>query len=232
MTLTVPLPEPTSFRRGSSDSAQVASLLGAAEACFARSGYAGTSLRDIAEVAGVSKSLLHYHFQSKEHLFVEVQIGAYRRLAARVSAAVAEVDSGAERGLLAFDALFAALREKNDLAVQAELWAGALSDPKLRVHVVRLREFFRDLLIATIEHILGDDRHRLPMSAEAAADVVWAMLNGLGIEAAFGDPTDRVERAIATLRLLAGLALDVPRAPARRAASPALPRTTRRRPKR
>lgn len=195
-----------------SDVGQVETILAAAEGCFSRAGYAGASMREIAEQAGVSKSLLHYHFQSKEHLFVEVQIRAYERLAARVTQAVAKVANGSERGLLAFDAAFDALRANGDLATQAELWAGALSNPKLRVHVVRLREFFRELLVSSIEQVLGPDRERLPMSVEAAADLVWATLNGLGIASAFDEPEARVDRAISALRALAGVALGRPAA--------------------
>lgn len=198
--------DPGAFRRPT-DVGQVAAILDAAEGAFSRSGYAGASMREIAERASVSKSLLHYHFQSKEHLFVEVQMRAYERLARRVAAAVAPIESGKERGLLAFDALVATLRENNDLAVQAELWAGALSNEKLRVHVVRLREFFRALLVRSLEEILGDDLARVPMTAEQAADLVWAVLNGVGIESAFGEAHDRVERALSALRALATLAL-------------------------
>lgn len=202
----LPAIDPTSFKR-SADVGQVAAILDAAEACFSRGGYAGAAMREIAEKAGVSKSLLHYHFQSKEHLFVEVQMRAYERLAKRVAAAVAPIESGKERGLLAFDALVATLRESNDLAVQAELWAGALSNEKLRVHVVRLREFFRGLLVTSMQDILGEDLARVPMTAEQAADLVWATLNGIGIESAFGEAHERIERAISALRLLATIAL-------------------------
>ena len=191
------------------ESAPIAGILSAAESCFARAGYEGASMREIAEVAGVSKSLLHYHFDSKEHLFVEVQIRAYNRLAARVLAAAAFVESGAERGLLAFDALFTTLREKNELATQAELWAGALANPRLRVHVVRLREFFRSLLVRSIDQILGAQTRVMPVTAEALADLVWAAVNGLGILSAFGEPAERVDRGIATLRTLAALMLGV-----------------------
>ncbi|MCC6522149.1 MAG: TetR/AcrR family transcriptional regulator [Polyangiaceae bacterium] len=211
--LAVPAAPP--FKRSlAAQGGQVAAILDAAEACFARSGYAGAAMRAIAEQAGVSKSLLHYHFQSKEHLFVETQMRAYERLAARVAAAVAPIARGEERGLLAFDALFAALRASRDLVLQAELWAGALSNEALRRHVVRLREFFRALLVRSTEQILGPARAQLPMSPEAAADLVWAVLNGLGVELAFGEAPDRIDRAIGALRVLAGIAL-VPRAPAR-----------------
>lgn len=201
--------EPASYRRPS-DKGQVEAIVTAAEGCFSRAGYAGASMREIAEAAGVSKSLLHYHFQSKEHLFVEVQIRAYDRLASRVSSAVAPLATGKDRGLVAFDVLIAALRETNDLAVQAELWAGALSSDKLRTHVVRLREFFRDLLVRSIAEILGPDLDRVGISAEAAADLVWSVLNGIGIESAFGAPAQRVDNAVNALRLLAGIALASP----------------------
>ena len=194
-----------SFRRP--DGGQVTAIVEAAEACFSRAGYGGASMREIAERAGVSKSLLHYHFESKEHLFVEVQIRFYERLGRRIAAAVAHMPEGDARGLAAYDALFEALRTSNDLATQAELWSAALANDKLRAQVTRLREFFRQMIVQRLEEILGEDRDRLPVTPEAAADLVWAMLNGLGIEAAFGEPRDRIERAIVALRALAALAL-------------------------
>jgi AcrR family transcriptional regulator len=199
--------EPASFPRSSIDSGQVGAILAAAEGCFSRLGYAGASMREIAEHAGVSKSLLHYHFRSKEHLFVEVQIRAYERLAARVTSAVSSIEGGAERGLAAFDALFAALREGTDLTVQAELWAAAISNEALRDQVVRLREFSRDLLVRSVERILGSDGEKLPTGPEGAADLVWATLNGLAISRSYGEPEERIERCIRTLRALVAAAL-------------------------
>ena len=39
---------------------------------FAQKGYAGTSVREIAEKAGVSKPVLYYYFKSKEGLFLSI----------------------------------------------------------------------------------------------------------------------------------------------------------------
>jgi TetR/AcrR family acrAB operon transcriptional repressor len=50
--------------------------------CFARYGYAGTSIDRIARAAGVTKGALYYHFRDKEHLLSEVvaeRIGAFER---------------------------------------------------------------------------------------------------------------------------------------------------------
>ena len=199
--------QPRTFPRSSTDTGHTGVILKAAESCFSGAGYAGASMREIAELAGVSKSLLHYHFQSKEHLFVEVQIRAYERLAARVTSAVSAIASGPERGLAAFDALCASLRETNDMAVQAELWAAAMSNDKLRVHVTRMREFFRDLLVRSITRILGPEAARLPLGAEGAADLVWATLSGISVAEAFGDPPERIERCVQALRVLVGVSL-------------------------
>jgi TetR/AcrR family transcriptional regulator, cholesterol catabolism regulator len=38
---------------------------------FADKGYKGTSIKDIAEAAGISQGLLYYHFTSKEKLFMD-----------------------------------------------------------------------------------------------------------------------------------------------------------------
>ena len=43
-------------------------ILDAAERCFARSGYDGTSIRDITGDAGVNVAAIHYHFGGKEGL--------------------------------------------------------------------------------------------------------------------------------------------------------------------
>ncbi|HUD28773.1 MAG TPA: TetR family transcriptional regulator [Novosphingobium sp.] len=48
-------------------------ILDASEILFARSGYLGTSLRDIAHGAGVPMGLVHYHFGAK-HLILEAAL--------------------------------------------------------------------------------------------------------------------------------------------------------------
>lgn len=47
-------------------------LLDAAMRCFASKGFAGTSIRDIAQTAGVATGLLYAHFDSKDTLLLSV----------------------------------------------------------------------------------------------------------------------------------------------------------------
>ena len=63
---TAPLP---SRRRGTQTAE---SILDAAEACFARKGYAGTTLRDVADGVGIRIPSLYNHFANKEALYAAV----------------------------------------------------------------------------------------------------------------------------------------------------------------
>lgn len=53
-------------------------ILDAAEECFAESGYAGTSLRRVASIAGITQPLILHYFDSKQHLFDSVLHRAVR----------------------------------------------------------------------------------------------------------------------------------------------------------
>jgi AcrR family transcriptional regulator len=70
-------------------------ILDAAERLFANSGFDGTSMRSIAEAAGVAQALLHYHFGTKERLFAEMFT---RRSEAINAARIERLDSLFARG--------------------------------------------------------------------------------------------------------------------------------------
>jgi AcrR family transcriptional regulator len=75
---------------GASAEVTRARILDVALQLFAEQGYAGTSIRDIAERLGMTKSSLYYHFASKEDL-LDALVGpllvGLRQLAADASAA-------------------------------------------------------------------------------------------------------------------------------------------------
>ncbi len=201
---------------GRTEHGAVERILAATEECFHRTGYAGASIREIAERAGVSKSLVLYHFVTKERLFAEFQLRIYQRLARGVLAA-AEAHRGtpAERALFALDSLMAAIRQRNDLAVHAVLSARALSDEKLAPDMRHMRRALRALLYRTVEQLFGADITSLPLDVEATADLLWAVLTGLAFEAALDDSAEQLERGFSSLRSIIALAL--------RPAAPAVP---------
>jgi AcrR family transcriptional regulator len=61
-------------------------LLAAASELFARQGLHGASIRDIAELAGTNVASGHYHFGSKEALYLEVFRAEFARVGERLTA--------------------------------------------------------------------------------------------------------------------------------------------------
>ena len=190
------------------DSEPVRRILDAAEVCVAREGYGGMSVRDVALEAGVSKSLVHYHFLSKEHLFLEVQVRAYNRLARAVVEAVSAIGTGTRRTVAALDAVFDALRAHDDLPVLAEIWVRSLSNERLRARAVALGEFLRRVIADALGAIWGDDAARLPFSVATAAELLLGALIGIGLHAGVDRDHRRVDDALEGLRTIVGLAMD------------------------
>jgi TetR/AcrR family transcriptional regulator, cholesterol catabolism regulator len=62
------------------ESERVVQILTQAAQVFARKGYEGASMRDIAEACNISKSLLYHHFKSKEEMYSRVAVGATQDL--------------------------------------------------------------------------------------------------------------------------------------------------------
>ena len=202
-------PESTPLRTGllPASSEPIDRLLVAAECLFSGSGYAAASMREISELAGVSKSLLHYHFQSKEHLFLEVLVRVYNRLMARIAEAVEGKGSAVERGLVAVDALFEVMRENPDFQAQAKVWATSVSNEDLLIHARHMRRQLRSRIVDTLRRIVGPEKGAPDLDVEAAADLLWATVTGLGLQSATDSGPERAEAAMDMLRRLISMAL-------------------------
>jgi AcrR family transcriptional regulator len=74
-----------------------AQLLAIARKLFAQKGYDATSLRDIAEVAQITKAALYYYFPNKDALYERVVIESMASLLAEVQTAVARVRTPTEK---------------------------------------------------------------------------------------------------------------------------------------
>ena len=59
---------------------RVLQILSTSARLFATSGYDGTSMRDIADACGISKSLLYHHFTDKDEIFARITLGSTREL--------------------------------------------------------------------------------------------------------------------------------------------------------
>lgn len=123
-------------------------MLRAAARAFARAGWAGTSMEDVAAEAGVTKLIVYRHFDSKEEL--------YRAVLARVAERLRdEFEAGVREG-----------PEVRGVAVRS-LLAVAREDPDgfrlLMVHAAREPQFagyaahYRAEAAAVADRLIGED---------------------------------------------------------------------------
>lgn len=91
-------------------------ILKLATRLFARQGFAGASLRSIAEGVGITKPSLLYHFPSKDHLREEVLSEVFDHWARRLPSLVRAVTSGSGQSDALMNELVAFFREDTDRA--------------------------------------------------------------------------------------------------------------------
>ncbi len=127
-------------------------LLGVAVREFNRKGFPRTSIRDIAQAAGIQPGSVYYHFPSKDELFIAAHSAGMRQAAQALEAALAACRDPWERLETACTVHIRHLISGNDLTV----WTGAslflFNSPEmqkqLRTERDRFEAIYRRLIAA------------------------------------------------------------------------------------
>ena len=152
-------------------------IVRAAAAVLGRQGYAETSLKDVAREAKVAPGLLHYYFESKEELLLEVVLVTERQMVADWKAVVDEVDDPLERIVTGLDHAEARCADQPEFfRLLLDLYTVSLSSPALRVRCARLRTHLVDEIEVEVRQVLG----RLPAySLVAPRELAGAILSAI-----------------------------------------------------
>ena len=151
-------------------------LLDAAARVFARKGYAGASVEEIAESAGYSTGALYSNFAGKEQLFLELMAARGER---RVTEVASILDAGDPVDALAGLLVRSAERDPDLMALRAEFWLYAVRNPEAMDALTAQRRQQVDALIGVISAAM--ERRGAPAGVPAAevATLVLAMFQGL-----------------------------------------------------
>ena len=186
-----------------SPQATIRKILDAAQDCIGRAGFDGTSMKDIARSAGVSKALVHYHFQTKDQLFLEVQAQALSQHVRRLEELAVDAPPSPDRALMGLDQVWELLTKfRAQVPLTLELWSQATRRPDLRRRVREFNAETRALTERGIRATLGDDVERLPVSPRRVAKLLHTMLWGTGIQAWFEEDREEADRMYGDLRAL------------------------------
>lgn len=178
-------------------------ILSAAEICFARRGFDGTTIADVRKEARVSTGAIYTYFRNKEEMMRAILERARDDRKRRLESAIAEIGTSAGPPLVLLEwagAIFD-VHGQHAARVDVNLWAEALRNP-------RIKKLAQAALRDATSAVSAVVAPRLPFSGAAksldpasVASVLIALFLGLEVETAVGmrlEPT-RVIRVLATL---------------------------------
>jgi len=192
---------PSGNRRGARS---VQRILDAAAKLFGKEGFQGASMTSVARAAGVSKGLLHYHFQSKEHLLIEAVRSTFRQLHLRFDDRFQRGESGLDTALDALDALWTTVRELHALTpFMVETVSLATPKGPVRDDLMAFYAESMELLEQGIRKVFAE--HEVAVPPERLAMLVRVCLHGIVVELALASDEaarDRVDQAYHDLKSL------------------------------
>jgi AcrR family transcriptional regulator len=156
-------------------------LLDAAAQLFARKGYGGASVEEIADTAGYTIGALYSNFGSKAQLMVELITS---RASDRVTEAARIVEDSQEHGespLKALDRMFAEVADKDTDGppLQGEFWLYAIRNPEVMKILAEKLEAPRE----NLAHLIGTALQRRSPAhlgqVDALATIMFALFDGL-----------------------------------------------------
>jgi AcrR family transcriptional regulator len=170
MAMTVPhLPPTGSVRR----------IIDSAVRCFGRQGYDGASMNAISKDADVSKSLLHYHFQSKEELYIHVVLSTCQGFLRRLEKLALRDDQSGKRLEMILDEVLAFIeRDLDQMAVVLELRGIVTKKPALAAQFTDFHGEVVTMIVMALHRVLGDFVDTLFIPAERLARLLIVQFNG------------------------------------------------------
>jgi AcrR family transcriptional regulator len=168
-------------------------ILEAAFTVLSRQGYENSSIKDIAEEAGVAQGLIHYHYKSKQLLVLAV----LEYVCQKVEVGVAG-EAGALAALAQTKEMLRDRRATNALYIQ--LIGVGLHDPAIGAGV---RTFIREdrAHVEDIARQVLGERQADTSPARGIAGVVWAAILGIIVQSLV-DPEFDTDEAVDTLAVM------------------------------
>jgi AcrR family transcriptional regulator len=155
-------------------------LLAAARRVFARSGFHGASVEEIASMAGFSTGALYSNFDGKEDLFLILMEREIDEHAREISKAVRERASVSERATGGARQWMTMIEREPDLLLLfMEFWAYGVRDAKIRPKVAAQFAHMREVLTKLIAESVREFDLELDLPPEQLAVAIDALADGI-----------------------------------------------------
>lgn len=147
---------------------------------ISREGFAGTTMRMVAEEAGVSTGMLNHYFANRQDLLQQALVFVSERAQARMRAAIEDVPAGRQRLAALLDS---SLEEGQEVDETWRVWINAYGEA---VRLAGLRHTIESRLIPWYELLDKALEGLVPPQENGAIPWAWrldAILNGLTLQA-------------------------------------------------
>ncbi|HEX3910345.1 MAG TPA: TetR family transcriptional regulator [Solirubrobacteraceae bacterium] len=152
----------------------------AAATVISREGFAGTTMRMVAEEAGVSTGMLNHYFANRQDLLQQALVFVSERAQARMRAAIEDVPPGRERLAALLDS---SLEEGQEVSETWRVWINAYGEA---VRLADLRHTIEARLTSWYELLDKALEGLVPAQSNGTIPWAWrldAILNGLTLQA-------------------------------------------------
>jgi AcrR family transcriptional regulator len=162
-------------------------LIDAAAAVLHERGYASTSMRAVADQAGLRLSLVHYHFGSKGGLLTAVMDSMTGRLLDRQRQMFTDGRPFSAQWRSACEFLRDDI-QSGYVRILWELWAAGLTDTDLAERWRVNQGGWRNLILERLERMADERDIDLPMQPRVLATLVGSLFEGAEVEMLIGVP--------------------------------------------
>ncbi|WP_246559410.1 TetR/AcrR family transcriptional regulator [Citrifermentans pelophilum] len=144
---------------------------------FTSKGYAGTTVREIVEAAGVTKPVLYYYFNSKEGLYLSLMESSYAVFAERMNDLVAKSGTARERMEHLCLGIYDGFVEFIDVAQL--IYALYFGPPQGAPHFEHDKAF--DWILAAVKSVVVDGMASGEFRSGDPSDMTWAIVGCLNV---------------------------------------------------
>jgi AcrR family transcriptional regulator len=175
-------------------------IIESAAKVFAKKGFFGTVIQDIATEAGIGKGTVYQYFKSKDDLFFAVFEWLFNELAGAAEVRVLTLGGSASARLEALsDSLTNAVVELQDyFPLFMEFWAASGASPnrdRFKQFFQQSYDEFRGLVVNIINDGVERGEYRTDLDPKSIAAVLVGSWDGLLLQTWFEDSFDPVETA-------------------------------------
>lgn len=181
-----------------------AQILDAARSVLSRQGYAETSMKDIAREAGVAAGLLHYYFESKEEILVQVVEQLVDEISESHRGAVKGVSDPLEAVALAMDKAAERCSTPGFCRLLLDAYSLALSSATVRERLKPAMDGMIRSTAETADGIIGElpFREMGPVTINDIALALVGAMDGVAMQATLrGDDASGAYRALKAILL-------------------------------